>query len=249
MDVLPVDQHAPGARLIAAGDELEQGRLARAVRPHHTDDRRPVDREVGVQREGGLSLRPAALVALGQRLDTQQRVRHSQLLHRAVRGPRRMKCSRALTFGLRPVGDVHTPLCARELRASKARGQHPAGLSCAALACGEGALRCSLRGGADAPVRALPSDLATTDCGVPAFGIHTLRVPPRLPQGCGWVGQGANLRRRAAQCSEGQSAAPAADRREGVRHGRVQRQCGAIAAALAERAAQRTRPKGPGAAV
>jgi len=76
MDGLPVDQHAPGARLIAAGDELEQGRLARAVRPHHTDDRRPVDREVGVQREGGLSLRPAALVALGQRLDTQQRVRH-----------------------------------------------------------------------------------------------------------------------------------------------------------------------------
>ena len=52
---------------------------------------------------------------------------------------------------------------------------------------------------------------------------------------------GAHRRRRAAERSEGLPGAPARGRREGSMRGRVQRPSGVIAAALAERAAQRTR--------
>ncbi len=51
VDVLAGDQHPARRRPVAAGDELEQRRLARPVRPHDADDRRRGDREIGVQRE------------------------------------------------------------------------------------------------------------------------------------------------------------------------------------------------------
>ena len=38
-DVLPVEEHAPAGRLVEAGDRVEEGRLARAVRPDQADDR------------------------------------------------------------------------------------------------------------------------------------------------------------------------------------------------------------------
>ena len=192
----------------------------------------------------------------------------------------------AICFGRH---DRACPLRALEHCASKVRGQHPAGLSCAAprlwrgvrcgarsaraaaeLAlfaaarqteleqssparpCGPGKPgRAALLAGADAPVRPLPSDLASTDISRERFRIQTHGPPCRLSQGCGRVGQGANLRRRGAQLSQGCPPRSGGTART-VRAPfclRSRQKRASSAAALAERAPQRTRPNGPGAAV
>jgi hypothetical protein len=49
VNVLAVDQHAARARQVAAGDQLEQRGLARAVGAHDTDHAGLVHLEIGVQ--------------------------------------------------------------------------------------------------------------------------------------------------------------------------------------------------------
>jgi hypothetical protein len=51
VDVLSATQNAATGRDIATGQELEQGRLAGAVRAHHADDLRREEREVRAQAE------------------------------------------------------------------------------------------------------------------------------------------------------------------------------------------------------
>ncbi len=58
MDVAPFDQHAARARAVAAGDELEQRRLAGAIGTEQTDRARRVDGEIRFEAEG-LAARPA----------------------------------------------------------------------------------------------------------------------------------------------------------------------------------------------
>ena len=61
VNVAPIDQHAPAARAIAAGDELEQRRLAGAVGTEKTDRAGRVDGEIRFEAEG-LAPRPAGRV-------------------------------------------------------------------------------------------------------------------------------------------------------------------------------------------
>ena len=71
MNVAPVDQHAPAARAIAAGDELEQCRFAGAIGTEKADRARLRHGEIGFEVEG-LAARPAGrVVTLLERFDAQ----------------------------------------------------------------------------------------------------------------------------------------------------------------------------------
>ena len=78
VNILSADAHLAGRRLVAAGDELEERRLAGAVRPQHADDRRRIDDEVGFQRKRHLAAKRPARVALGDGVDVQERRGHSE---------------------------------------------------------------------------------------------------------------------------------------------------------------------------
>jgi hypothetical protein len=77
VDVLARHAHPARARLVAAGDQLEQGGLAGTVGAHDADHPRSVDAQIGLQLERGAATRPAAAVALDQPLHLQQRLVHA----------------------------------------------------------------------------------------------------------------------------------------------------------------------------
>jgi hypothetical protein len=76
VNILSIDAHLAGRRLVAAGDELEQRRLAGTVRPQHPDDRRRVDDEVRFERKRHFAAKGAARVALRDGIDVQERGGH-----------------------------------------------------------------------------------------------------------------------------------------------------------------------------
>jgi hypothetical protein len=78
VDVEPGAQDLSLARPVAAGDQLEERGLARAVRSHDADDRGLGDAEVGLEAEGRRPEPPLA-VLLDQLPDLEQRRAHAAL--------------------------------------------------------------------------------------------------------------------------------------------------------------------------
>ncbi len=97
VDVLAIDQDAARARPVAAGDELEQRRLAGAVRPHDADDAGLVDAEVGGERERHLRPQQTARVLPLEAIDVKERRRH----HAPSSSARRAPSSRSVAAGPR----------------------------------------------------------------------------------------------------------------------------------------------------
>ena len=91
---------AAGGRLVAAGDHLEQRRLAGAVRPHHADDRRLA--RTRSRRPGekvARSRRPARRVLLAQALEHEDRravIAHTPSSSAAQRASSRSAARRAV---------------------------------------------------------------------------------------------------------------------------------------------------------
>jgi hypothetical protein len=83
MNVAAVDQHATLGRNVAAGDELEEGRLSRAVGPQDADRLRLRDVELRAQRERGLAVETRPVVPLDEAIDLNQRAgRMGERFHR-----------------------------------------------------------------------------------------------------------------------------------------------------------------------
>jgi hypothetical protein len=76
MNILAHDAHPAGRREIAAGNELEECRLAGTVRPHDADDGRLLDDEIRLERKRHLAVEHAAGIALGERVDAKERGGH-----------------------------------------------------------------------------------------------------------------------------------------------------------------------------
>src|SRR5690606_27088805 len=94
VDVATLHFDVAGGRRVGAGDELEQSRLARAVRPHHADDAGLLDAEIRFEAKRLLRRQPAALVYLCEIADFEHR-RHGYIPIRSRRRAGSSMSSRA----------------------------------------------------------------------------------------------------------------------------------------------------------